>query len=47
MVDKHLGEMPGEASKGFPHGSSDPDVNRAMNLVQVLTLSMDIMWMCQ
>ena len=27
------GEMPGKASKGFPQVSSDPDVNRTMNLV--------------
>ena len=33
MTDKYLGEMPGKASKGFPQVSSDPDVNRTMNLV--------------
>ena len=33
MVDKYLGEMPDEAPKGFPQVSSDPDLNRTMNLV--------------
>ena len=33
MVDKYLGEMQDEASKGFPQVSNDPDVNRTMNLV--------------
>ena len=33
MVDKYLGEMPDKVSKGFPQVSSDPDVNRTMNLV--------------
>ena len=33
MVDKYLGEMPGEASQGFPQVSSDLDMNRTMNLV--------------
>ena len=33
MVDKYLGEMPDEASKGFPQVSSEPDVKRTMNLV--------------
>ena len=33
MVDKYLGEIPDEASKGFPQVSIDPDVNRTMNLV--------------
>ena len=33
MVDKYLGEMPDEVFKGFPQVSSDPDVNRTMNLV--------------
>ena len=33
MVDKYLGEMRDEASKGFPQVSSEPDVNRTMNLV--------------
>ena len=33
MVDKYLGEMPDEASKGFPQVSSDLDVNRTMNIV--------------
>ena len=47
MADKYLGEMPGEASKGFPPVSSDPDVNRTMNLVSVLTSTMDIRWMCR
>ena len=33
MVGKYLGEMPDEVSKGFPQVSSDPAVNRIMNLV--------------
>ena len=33
MVDKYLGEMPDEVTKGFPQVSSDPDVNRTMNIV--------------
>ena len=33
MINKYLGEMPGEASKGFPQVSSDLDLNRTMNLV--------------
>ena len=36
------GEMPDNASKGFPQVSSDPDVNRTMNIVWVLTSSMDM-----
>ena len=34
--------MPGEASKDFPQVSSDPDVNRTMNLVWVLNLIADM-----
>ena len=33
MAGKYLGEMPDEASEGFPQVSSDLDVNRTMNLV--------------
>ena len=33
--------MPGEALGDFPQVSNDPDVNRTMNLVQVLTLIID------
>ena len=38
MVDKYLGEIPDEASKGFPQVSSDPDVNRTRNLVLSINL---------
>ena len=31
----------------FPQVSIDPDVNRTMNLVWVLTSITDVMWMCQ
>ena len=33
MADKYLGEMPDKVSKGFPQVSSDPHVNRTVNLV--------------
>ena len=33
MIDKYMGEMPDEASMGFPQVSSDPDVNRTMNIL--------------
>ena len=33
MVDEYLGEMPDEASKGFPQVRSDLDVNRTMKIV--------------
>ena len=33
MVDKYLGEMADEASKGFPQVGSGPDVNRTTNLL--------------
>ena len=46
MAGNYLGEVPGKASRGFPKVSSDPDVNRTMNLVLVLTSITGIRWIC-
>ena len=39
--------MPGEVLEDFPQVSSDLDVNRTMNLVRVLSLIVDMKWICQ
>ena len=47
MADKYPGEMPCKAPGDSPQVSDDPDVNRTMNLVSVLTLIIDIKKLCQ